>query len=85
MIGRIEGVVSHKDRTFLIVSAGGIGYKVHTPTQTLDTCREGKTVAFWTHLAVRENALDLYGFAASEERAWSTSTWRIALAATDRK
>jgi holliday junction DNA helicase RuvA len=62
MIGKIEGVVQAIRTEFAIISAGGIGYKVAATRETLAVLRDRKNTSLWTHLAVRENALDLYGF-----------------------
>lgn len=67
MIGRIEGEVSAKRAGFVIVSVGGVGYKVAVPREMLFKIKEKAHVSFWTHLAVREDALDLYGFTSEEE------------------
>ena len=67
MIGHIEGVVKKISGSFVIVSAGGIGYKIAATKETLSPLREGVRASLWTHLAVRENALDLYGFGGEEE------------------
>lgn len=62
MIGAIQGTVLHKDLTLLIVNVGGVGYKVSSTTDVILDAAIGSEIALWTHLAVRENALDLYGF-----------------------
>lgn len=67
MIGYLEGRVAAIRSNFAIVSAGGVGYKVAATRETLAKCKQEKDVALWTHLAVRENALDLYGFTTEEE------------------
>ncbi len=67
MIGHLEGVVRAVRAGFAILSAGGVGYKVAATRETLAGLKEGKTAALWTHLAVRESALDLYGFTTEEE------------------
>jgi len=64
MIGYIKGKVVWQDLKSVVVDVGGVGYKVHTTSGTLDTTKE---VAFFTYLAVRETALDLYGFATKAE------------------
>ncbi len=46
---------------------GGIGYKVATTKEVLARTSVGSQVTLWTHLAVREDALDLYGFPTEEE------------------
>lgn len=66
MIGHIKGTVLTVRQNHLILDVGGIGYKVHTLKETLARAKEG-TWAFWTHLAVREDALDLYGFVDEQE------------------
>ncbi len=66
MIGYIRGTVHAVRPAFLIVDAQGVGYKVFTLKETLARAKEG-TWGFWTHLAVREDALDLYGFTDEEE------------------
>ncbi len=66
MIGYLKGTLIHQDLKSIILDVGGIGYKIHTNTAILDS-HKGKTCEFWTYLAVRENALDLYGFTKKEE------------------
>lgn len=67
MIARITGVAVEKQEGFLIVETGGIGYKVFATKETCRGVEKGKTISLFTHLAVRENALDLYGFKTSPE------------------
>ena len=67
MIGSIEGAVKKVHAGYALVLAGGIGYKIASTKQTLAGISAGKETFFWTHLAVRENALDLYGFKDEEE------------------
>lgn len=62
MIGQIEGIVRDIRLGFVIISCGGVGYKVAATKDTLAQLSLGMTTSLWTHLAVRENALDLYGF-----------------------
>ncbi|MDO8562035.1 MAG: Holliday junction branch migration protein RuvA [bacterium] len=67
MIGHIEGEVRALRPTFAIISAGGVGYKIALTKEALAELRPQKSASFWTHLAVREDALDLYGFRNEEE------------------
>lgn len=71
MIGKISGPVIHKSERFLIVEAGGVGYKLFVTPDTLKTLAPNSSLqtplSFWTYLAVRENALDLFGFLHKEE------------------
>ncbi|MFZ2886752.1 MAG: Holliday junction branch migration protein RuvA [Minisyncoccia bacterium] len=67
MIGHLEGTVTATRAGYVILSAGGVGYKVAATKETLAALAPDTKVALWTHLAVRENALDLYGFRSEDE------------------
>jgi Holliday junction DNA helicase RuvA len=67
MIGYIEGTVKAVRAGYTIVMVGGIGYKIFVTKETLVRAPIGSQAALWTHLAVREDILDLYGFAQEEE------------------
>jgi len=73
MIGYLEGKVkavrlpAQAGAGFAIVSAGGVGYKVFATREALARLSAGSDAEFWTHLAVREAILDLYGFSSEEE------------------
>ena len=67
MISFLEGSVKAVRSGFAIVSAGGVGYKVATTRETLAALKSSAGASLWTHLAVREDALDLYGFTKEEE------------------
>lgn len=65
MIRRISGIVLDAHPTHLVVDVAGIGYLVYTTIRT--SCALGEAIQLYTHLAVRETALDLYGFTSQEE------------------
>jgi Holliday junction DNA helicase RuvA len=67
MIGHLEGTVHSIHPGYVILSAGGVGYKVFTVGEALTRLKRADTAALWTHLAVRESILDLYGFFEEEE------------------
>lgn len=75
MIYHLTGTIVHADTRFLVIDVGGVGYKVYTTAGVLEKpVRPGhpgghlqETVSFWTYLAVREDALDLYGFPTKDE------------------
>ncbi len=67
MIGHIHGEVLSKDERSTIINIGGIGYVVATTPATLIHAEIGANIALWTHLVVREDALDLYGFSGKDE------------------
>lgn len=63
MIGQLTGTVVHTGSSFILMQVGGIGFKVSVTNETLQKfVREKKEAALWTYLAVRENAMELYGF-----------------------
>jgi Holliday junction DNA helicase RuvA len=66
MIGHLEGRVAKVASTFAIISCGGVGYKVAATKDTLARLKLGHDASLWTHLAVREDSLDLYGFESEE-------------------
>lgn len=62
MIGKLSGTISEISDTTLLLDVGGVGYVVFISPETAATLRERDEASLWTHLAVRENSLDLYGF-----------------------
>lgn len=64
MIAHLSGTVLFASDRFSVIDCGGVGYKVRTTLDTLRALRGAadKQVSLWIHTAVREDALDLYGF-----------------------
>ena len=70
MIARLTGVVAEKDLDSAIVDVGGVGYRVMLSQASLaQVPPAGERVALRTYTHVREDALQLFGFATSEEEA----------------
>src|SRR3989344_1201609 len=67
MIASLSGTIRHKGLHHLVVDISGIGYKVFVTTDTALDRNSGDSVFLWTHLDVRETALDLFGFPEREE------------------
>ena len=67
MISNLNGTVVYKSDKSLVIDVNGVGYKVFGTVELLNKVKEEEKIKIWTHLAVRENALDLYGFANKEE------------------
>ena len=67
MIGQLKGEITHKDERFIILNVSGVGYKVYISPETSQNLKEGTSANLWTHLVVREDALDLYGFLVKTE------------------
>ncbi len=67
MIGYLEGSIRAVRTGHCIVLTNGVGYKVFATKETLARLKSDEDAAFWIHTAVREEILDLYGFAGEEE------------------
>lgn len=67
MIGSIKGVVMGTKPTQAIVEVGGVGYLVNSTPAQIEKLRVGAEASFFTHMAVRENDISLYGFTTKEE------------------
>ncbi|MCK5591805.1 MAG: Holliday junction branch migration protein RuvA [Candidatus Pacebacteria bacterium] len=67
MIGHIDGDIIFSCDKYIILDVNGIGYKVYVSLDTISTISGNNEVALWTHLVVKEDALDLYGFLNQEE------------------
>ena len=65
MIARLWGEIIDVRITHIVIQVGGIGYLVAVSNSGAYTT--GTTMHLYTHLAVRENALDLYGFVTEDE------------------
>lgn len=63
MLYLIEGTIEYKKDKFAVVNADGVGYKVFMSSDGLAKLPEiGEKARVFTHLHVREDAMDLYGF-----------------------
>ncbi len=72
MINNIIGEITYADAQFIVVECGGIGFKCFASLNTLKTIgKVGSNVNIFTYLSVKEDALDLYGFA--EWQRWKRS------------
>ena len=69
MISYLEGEIIYQDEKFIIVKSNSIGWQIFISTIFSDKIRKEKIInlKLYTHLYVREGALELYGFASLEE------------------
>jgi len=70
MIASVNGEVIGSDSESLVVSVGGIGLRVYVTPAVRSQYRPGERIHLHTHLAVREDALTLYGFEREDERSF---------------
>lgn len=66
MIRQLSGTVSHHTEFTVIINVGGVGYLVNTifPGTSF---KVGSELTLYTYLAVKDTALDLYGFQLLDE------------------
>lgn len=63
MIAFLEGRVIFKGEKFLVLEVGGVGYRVFVlPEAFKKITQSGEKIKLWTHLHVREDAMEIYGF-----------------------
>ena len=69
MIGRLKGMLVYKAPPQLMVDVGGVGYELSAPMSTFyDLPDVGREVVLFTHYAVKEDGVALYGFLTEAER-----------------
>jgi Holliday junction DNA helicase RuvA len=68
MISRLRGVPAGRTADGLVLDVGGVGYLLAATPSALRRAEGGEEVTLETYLHVREDALQLYGFADTAER-----------------
>jgi Holliday junction DNA helicase RuvA len=69
MIGRLRGTLAAKQPPWLVVDVNGVGYELEAPMSTFYELPEtGKDVVLFTHYAVKEDTVALYGFHGEADR-----------------
>lgn len=70
MISFLEGEVVEKSAGRVVLAVGGVGYDVSVPSTVLSNLpATGKHARVHTRMVVREDAMVLYGFSTTDERA----------------
>ena len=67
MISFIKGTVSYIADSFIILNCNNMGFMISMPSTSLFRLSEGMEVTVYTHLAVKEDDMSLYGFLNNEE------------------
>lgn len=71
MIGRLTGFLAYRGPDHVMIDVGGVGYLVHCSDRTLAGLPPaGAVVSLHTDLLVREDLLQLFGFASLAEKEW---------------
>lgn len=68
MFDYVSGTVASIEPHLAVIDCGGVGYACRTTSHTLSGLKRGDRGKLFTHLNVREDAMELYGFATQEER-----------------
>ena len=63
----VSGTVAHLEPNLAVIDCGGVGYACRTTNQTLSRLKAGEKGKLYTHLYVREELFELYGFASENE------------------
>lgn len=66
----LKGELAHREINSCVIDCGGVGYKLTVSYNTSDALfsKLGKEVKLFTHLAVREDGVELFGFGSYEEK-----------------
>lgn len=68
MIYNLNGKLTYVDHTFIVIECGGVGFKCFASTTTITSISTvGTNVNVLTYMSVKEDSIDLYGFATQEE------------------
>ena len=63
----LSGTVAHVEPYLAVIDCGGVGYACRTTSYTISQIKKGDKAKLYTYLSIREDAVDLYGFATNEE------------------
>ena len=66
----LNGELAYRDMNTCVIDCHGVGYKLTVSTLTSESLmtRLSKQVKLYTHLAVREDGIELFGFGSNEEK-----------------
>ena len=63
----VNGVVAETGPNLAVIDCGGVGYACATTNYTLSQLKKGERAKLYTHLHVREDIFELYGFSSQAE------------------
>ena len=66
----LSGELAYREGNICVIDCGGVGYKLTVSMITADSLltKLGKQVKLYTHLAVREDGIEMFGFGSNEEK-----------------
>ena len=68
MITHLQGKLVEKNPTHLVIDCQGVGYEVHISLHTYSQIPDQENVRVYTHLQIREDAHQIFGFYTVQER-----------------
>lgn len=68
MITYVKGPLAHKNPSFVVIEAGGIGYHINISLYTYTKIEKAETAKLLTHFHVKEDQQTLFGFYDESER-----------------
>ena len=68
MINHVDGKLTEKTPTYAVIECGGVGYILNISLNTFSKIADNERCKLYAHLAIREDAHVLYGFADTKER-----------------
>ena len=63
----LSGTVAEIEANLAVIDCGGVGYACSTTNYTLSQLKKGERAKLYTYMNVREDAVDLFGFASQSE------------------
>lgn len=63
----LNGVVAEMEANLAVIDCGGVGYACATTNYTLSQLKKGERAKLYTYMNVREDAVELFGFARQSE------------------
>lgn len=68
MIYSLNGEVTHLAQNIIVVECGGVGFECRSTSNAVSRANIGEKLKLYTYMNVREDAMELYGFADESER-----------------
>ena len=69
MYAYLKGIIADKGQNEVVIDVGGVGYQLSCSMTTLQEIPPvGESMKLYTYLSVREDAMELFGFATKEEK-----------------
>lgn len=63
----LNGIVAEREANLTVIDCGGVGYACATTNYTLSQLKKGEKAKLYTYLNVRDDAMELFGFASQSE------------------